>query len=418
MRLLALFLALARLAAALRPAGAESLDREAKHGRRLTMTQLQGVYLMDHMTVLRDKLDVLVQAEALDEEGQNATDLLRELVDARNNATAALLELQNATALLELQNATEHLSDEGESHLALVAPLMIVIYKSMDKSHEVEQERLNFAATEIQGCNDVTEERLSEHGDIWHLEWEARDYQDKLNNARDSIHELNFTNHSKWEELFYYLKFLPAVPECPEGYDRKTPADIGDFVNSDDYLDQLERQRQWYEEIEVNFELHYNECEGAHQALTNGNLDVDVARAKLGAEWCIWHVILVAGCEQHDVCYDRQVAHLMDMIEHAKVNMQTRKDAYIAGEHVVAHIAYLLAHTDAAEEEIDVDTSRYDLVWPPVPDKGPCDVLGFITQPHWEDDLDCPNEGFAAPATPYPHEEEEDEFATWRAAHQ
>merc|ERR1719510_2535686 len=158
------------------------------------------------------------------------------------------------------------------------------------------------------------------------------------------------------------------APDCVDFPNAPTKLSADNFFAGSDYVNWYTNQQSAYAPVAEAFETANQNLVDAVTAYTVGLAERDVA-------YCDWEVELESGCEVFDQCYQDKVDHYNNVLKPAlQQDMQVRIDAYKAGTTIIAQLRFLLGESTESEPPTDIDTSRFQLVFPDPADKGECNM--------------------------------------------
>merc|ERR1711920_851802 len=128
---------------------------------------------------------------------------------------------------------------------------------------------------------------------------------------------------------------------------------------------------------------------GADQQLEDAIVAYKVELGKRDVAYCNWKLELEGGCATFDMCYQDQADYYYKELKPAlEQDMQVRIDAYMAGERIIHQIRFLLGEGTENAPPSDIDTSRFQLIFPDVATKGECN-MSPLDDPDWVPEPSC-----------------------------
>merc|ERR1719464_486722 len=101
---------------------------------------------------------------------------------------------------------------------------------------------------------------------------------------------------------------------------------------------------------------------------------------------------LEEACHTLDQCNEEKVRHYNDELKPTlQRDMNVRMNAYKAGETIIAQIHFLLGESTQSAPPTDIDASRFQVNFPPVPAKGECS-LSPLHSVDWAPEPECSDE--------------------------
>jgi len=303
---------------------------------------------------------------------------------ARSDPVKALKDAAAAvdSIMLEAGNATEHMSDDDQALLTSVVDLIDkTIYGSMDSSHNADEAAIAGAIADAEQCNSGYAARIAEGGDLYGLQQGAIGFQNVLNGLQDTVDAKTEVNNTKWSELSSHMSMIAAPPACAELPERTKPA-LDVYFEKSDYVNWYTAQQASYAVVNSAFETNDADLTTALQAYA-------VGLAQRDTSYCDWKTELEAGCGLFNGCFQsKSDAYLVTLKPALEEDMQARIEAYKAGQTIIAQVNFLLGLSADSAPPSNIDTSRYELQFPPLPAQGSC-VLEVMDDAIWVPTVSC-----------------------------
>merc|ERR1719203_1913449 len=283
--------------------------------------------------------------------------------------------------LMQAGNATDHLSDDDAKLLRSVIELVETsIYGSMDSSHGADESALGMAISQIEQCNVDLSNRLEASGDLGALHMSVSEKQWELNGLRDKKDSANATREAEWEKFSTHMTMIREPESCPALPSRTMPA-LDVFFEKSEYS-------VWFAAAQAEYVAHRDAFVAADDALKAAIEAYNLQKARRDTQYCDWKRELEQSCENFETCFRERSRYYTDeLTPRVQSDMASRIEAFKAGETLVQQIKFLLADSTTRETP-EVDTSRFEVQFPALPDKGPCD-LSPLDSAEWVPTPDC-----------------------------
>jgi len=300
----------------------------------------------------------------------------RSILEKVSSAKEAGAALQAAAGIVneilaETGNATEHMSDDDAALLREVVDLVEnSIYGSMDSAHEADEASLAAGLHAVEHCNSEIARRQSPAGDLGKLQQDTRGDQVELNRLQGVVDDKTSENASAWDTFDNHMQMISNPPACPAITSRTMPVLDGYFEKSD-YVVWFTHQSEAYADARALYSA-------ADAALTDAINAFNIQKAIRDTQYCDWKAELEAACDDFDECFvENSDDFTKNLVPRVQGDMNARIENYRAGQTLIHQIRFLLAEvSDQATPAIA--TSRFELDFPTLPEKGQCDlgVLG------------------------------------------
>jgi len=307
---------------------------------------------------------------------------------ASSDASNSVQLLQAAAGIVqsilaESGNATEHMSDEDQVLLKAVIPLIAkTIYGSMNSSHHADETAISRAITDVGQCNLDYPARIAEGGDLFNLLTTAKKYQKTLDLLQDDVDVKTAANATTWKALQTHISWIGASPECGTVPSEPIKDRFDLFFEESQYV-------IWYLAKQAAYEPVREAFEDADAALTAALQAYAVGWTNRETAYCAMRDEFEAGCKLFNSCFDKtSKAYLNDLVPVLKEDMHARMAAYKAGETIIAQIEFLLGLSTESEPPTDIDTSLYELQFPPLPVQETCETE-VLDSDIWEPVPNC-----------------------------
>jgi len=306
-------------------------------------------------------------------------------IEALKDAAAAVESI-----MLEAGNATDHMSDEDQALLTNVVDLISkTIYGSLDSSHNVDVTSIADAINNAGLCNSNYVVRIAEGGDLYQLQQNTIVYQNDLNDHQTIVNAKNEVNNTRYSALLQHMSMISAPPTC-SALPEKTKLALDVYFESSDYAN-------WYNSQKASYTVVNSAFDTANADLTTALNLKGVKNAERETSYCDWKKELVAGCTKFQECFETEEDAYEKTLKPAlEGDMTDRIEAYKAGETTIHLIEYLLGLSADSAPPTDIDTSRYQLQFTPLPAQGTC-KLEVLDEGIWVPTIICPE-----PPTPAP----------------
>jgi len=329
----------------------------------------------------------VMQAFAMRPEAQAGSSIIARLAQTMHehpsDEMAVITEASSIVnnIMLEAGNATEHLSD-GDQKLLRDVMTMIrnTMYGSMKGAHSDDKVALKKAIEEILECNAEIAALQSSTGTLGELKQAAFDAQNELNRLNGIVEAKTEANNSAWTEFQTHMDTIGDPGACP-GLPARTMPTLNLFFERSKYsLWFATQQPRYFEERDL--------WKAAHAALLKAISAYQIQQAKLDIHYCDWERELQAECGRFDECFETRSAHYSNTLSpRVHSSMDRRIAAYKAGETLLVQIEFLLALRKSSDVG-SVDASAYHVDFPPLPEKGLCD-LKVLDSVHWNPPIVC-----------------------------
>jgi len=294
--------------------------------------------------------------------------------------------------MLEAGNATDHMSDANQALLTSVVELIRkTIYGSFDSSHNTDTTSIADAIANFELCNSNYAARIAEEGDLYQLQQHTITYQNNLNDQQDIVDAKNEVNNTKWDALSLHMSMIGAPTACAALPDRNKAA-LDVYFESSDYAN-------WYTNQQESYGVVNSAFDSANAALTTALHLYAVKNTERETSYCDWKRELDSGCVLFEHCLESQSNAYVKVLKPAlEGDMTDRIEAYKAGQTTIHLIEYLLGLSADSAPPTDIDTSRYQLQFPPLPAQGSC-KLEVLDEDFWDPTItSCPgNDGPGKP---------------------
>jgi len=301
--------------------------------------------------------------------------------------SAPIKALKDAAAvvesiMLEAGNATEHMSEANQATLTSVVELIsTTIYGSLDSSHNTDLTLIDDAIKSCVLCNSNYAARIAEAGDLYQLQQNTIVHQNQLNDKKAFVDAKTEVNNTKWNALSNHMGMIAAPPACAALPDRNKPA-LDMYFASSAYVNWYGGQKATYDTVNGAFDI-------ANAALTTAVNQYGVKFVERQTSYCDWKGSLQTGCEHFNQCFESEEKAYVDILKPAlEGDMTDRIEAFKAGQTTVHLIKYLLGLEEDSAPPTDIDTSRYQLTFPPSPEQGSC-KLDVLDTANWVPPVVC-----------------------------
>jgi len=315
---------------------------------------------------------------------------------AHSKGSKSLESLKTAASIvksimLQQGNATEHMSEDDKILLDSVIDMIgKSIYGSMDSSHQTDVAAVQAALDAVSQCNSDIAARLGGGGDLNKLYLGVVGYQNGLNDLQGDVDAKTEVNNTKMVELQRHINNIGNSPDCADFPDSPTKLKADNFFTGSEYVDWYTSRQGAYAPFAEAFETADANLEDALAAYAVGLAERNVA-------YCDWKLELEGGCETFDQCYKDKVHYYNNEMKPAlQQDMNVRIDAYKAGQTIIAQIQFLLGESTESVPPTDIDTSRFQVNFLPVPAKGECS-LSPLDSVDWVPLPECSDEAARAP---------------------
>jgi len=303
-----------------------------------------------------------------------------------SNPKESLMALKTATGimdsiLMQAGNATDHLSDDDAKLLRSVIELVETsIYGSMDSSHGADESALGMAISQIEQCNADLTHRLGADGDLGALHKSVSEKQAELNRLRGEMDSANATRESEWERFSTHMTMIREPESCPALPSRTMPA-LDVFFEKSEYS-------VWFAAAQAEYVAHRDAFVAADDALKAAVQAYNLQKARRDTQYCDWKRELEQSCENFETCFRERSRYYTDeLTPRVQSDMASRIEAFKSGETLVQQVKFLLGDSPTRETPA-VDTSRFVVNFPALPDKGECD-LSPLDSAEWVPTPDC-----------------------------
>jgi len=286
--------------------------------------------------------------------------------------------------LLQSGNATKHMSESEQELLQKVVDLMeSSIYASMDSSHKADESALGAAISDIEKCSSDIANRLAATGDLGRMHQSVRTKQSDLNDLQAVVDEKTAANTSAWEAFALHMSLIANPPEVPS-FPARTMGALDVYFEKSPFC-------LWFTQQQEAYVVKRDAFVAADKALKEAIAAYDVKKAMRDVQYCDWKTELEEGCGAFEDCYStKSDFYTKELKPRVTTDMQARIENFKAGETLVQQIKFLLAKSTSRETPT-VDSSRYEVDFPPVPDQGTCD-LSPLTSSEWVPTVQCEGE--------------------------
>merc|ERR1719203_2177749 len=283
--------------------------------------------------------------------------------------------------LMQAGNATDHLSDDDAKLLRSVIELVETsIYGSMDSSHGADESALGMAISQIEQCNVDLSNRLEASGDLGALHMSVSEKQWELNGLRDKKDSANATREAEWEKFSTHMTMIREPESCPALPSRTMPA-LDVFFEKSEYS-------VWFAAAQAEYVAHRDAFVAADDALKAAIEAYNLQKARRDTQYCDWKRELEQSCEDFETCFrERSKYYTDELTPRVQSDMASRIQAFKAGETLVQQIKFLLADSTTRETP-EVDTSRFELGFPEVPEQRSC-PLEMLEDDMWVPTVTC-----------------------------
>jgi len=285
--------------------------------------------------------------------------------------------------LLDVGNATEHISDDNKATLNTVIDLIEnSIYKSMNSSHDADKAALDSAVAAAGECNSIFAGRIAPGGDIGQMQASVGVLQDELNELQSEVDSNTTAEQAELTKLNNHMVALSEAPPC-------SALPVRNKGNLHSYFEHS-AFATWYVEEQAKWKAIEDAYDASAEALRLADEAYSVGLAERNLGYCMWKAELLSSCSSFGQCYEEKKSNYLDVVKPAvEANMNTRIEAFKAGETIVAQIRFLLAAS--ADSTIpDVDATRYGLDFPTLPSQGSCN-LEVLDDPSFVPSVVCPS---------------------------
>jgi len=288
--------------------------------------------------------------------------------------------------LLDVGNATEHINDDNKATLNTVIDLIEnSIYKSMNSSHDADVAALASAVAAAGACNSNFANRIAPGGDIGKLQTSVGGLQTELNDLQSEVDSKTTAERAEWTKLSNHMAALSEAPSCSALPTVRTKENLHSYFEQSTFA-------IWYADEQADWQAIEDAYDTSAEALNLATEAYAVGLGKRDTGFCMWRSELLSSCSLFGQCFDEKSSNYLDVVKPAvEANMQTRIEAFRAGETIVAQIKFLLAASDDSTIQ-DVDTTRYELDFPTLPSQGSCN-LEVLDDPSFVPSVVCESVG-------------------------
>jgi len=300
-----------------------------------------------------------------------------------SNPSVALQEAAKIVHGIMLQrNATDHISEDDQALLRSVVDLIDKsIFGSMDSSHQADVNALAAAVAAANQCNTDFAARLASDGDLGGLQTSVNSAQGDLDVLLDEFHTAILDRDTKRATLETHMDMIAVPPGCPGLPDRTKPS-LDVYFDQSDYAN-------WYTAQQASYDVVNTAFEDSETTLDDVVERYAVQLATRNVRYCDWKDALEKGCTNFNTCFDDEAnAFLNTLIPQIEDDVEKRKEAFKSGTVIIAQIEFLLGTNASSEPPTDIDVSRYDMEYPPLPSKDSC-PLELLDDPKFNPEVTC-----------------------------
>jgi len=306
-------------------------------------------------------------------------------ISSPSDSLAALNEasslLKGILAEQEPEGATDHISgDDAELLSSVITLVEKTIYSSMDDAHQADVNELDDAVQTASNCNADIAQRQSPDGDLGTLHQAVQDKQTELDRLQGVVDDKTEANNTKYAEFDSHNQMISPPPACP-GLPARTMPALDLFFEQSDYV-------IWYTAQQAAYTVVRDAFVAADQALEDAIQAYNIQKAVRDVQYCDWRSELLAACAAFDTCFsEASDFYTNTLVPSVTSRMNNRIEVKKAGDTLVHQINFLLG--EAAEQETpEIDTSRYEIAFPELPEKGLCD-LSPLDADEWVPPVSC-----------------------------
>jgi len=304
-------------------------------------------------------------------------------ITSPSDSLASLTEASSmVTAILSEQGpADDHISDDDRQLLSSVIDLVEkTIYSSMDASHQADVAALADAVQTASQCNVDIAARQAPDGDLGVLHQHVQDKQTELNRLQGIVDEKTEVNNTKWAEFDNHMQMIATPPACP-GLPARTMPALDVFFENSEYS-------VWFAAQQASYNVVRDAFVAADSALSAAIDAYNIQKAVRDVQYCDWKNELVAACAAFDLCFQQASDYFTNtLVPRVTTDMNGRIEIKKAGDTLIHQVKFLLGDVeDQATPEID--TSRYEILFPVLPAKGLCD-LSPLDADEWVPIVEC-----------------------------
>merc|ERR1719188_921636 len=288
--------------------------------------------------------------------------------------------------LLDVGNATEHINDDNKATLNTVIDLIEnSIYKSMNSSHDADEAALASAVAAAGACNSGFANRIAPGGDIGQLQASVGGLQTELNELQREVDSKTTAERAEWTKLSNHMAALSEAPSCSALPTVRTKENLHSYFEQSTFA-------IWYADEQADWQVIESAYDASAEALNLATEAYAVGLGKRDTGFCMWRSELLSSCSLFGQCFDEKSSNYLDVVKPAvEANMNTRIEAFKAGETIISQIKFLLAASDDSTIQ-DVDTTRYGLDFPTLPSQGSC-YLEVLDDPSFVPSVVCESVG-------------------------
>jgi len=309
-----------------------------------------------------------------------------DLLSTISNPKESMVALQTASGIVdgilaETGNATEHMSDDDAALLRSVIDLVETsIYGSMDSAHAADVQALADGVHAVEQCNADIALRQAPKGDLGKLHQSASDDQTELDRLQGVVDEETSNNASAWDTFNNHMQMISSPPACP-GLPGRTMPQLDVFFEKSEYS-------IWFAHHEAAYAAARAIYVSADDALAAAIEAYNIQKAIRDTQYCDWKAELEAACASFDACFaEKSDDFNKRLVPRVMGDVNSRIEVFKAGETLIHQIKFLLADV-TNQETPDIDSSRFELDIPTLPEKGVCD-LSVLTSPEWSPPVEC-----------------------------
>jgi len=303
-------------------------------------------------------------------------------ISSPKDSLAALKEVGSEISILMEQGPVDdHISDDDRQLLSSVTDLISkTIYSSMDDSHDADVAELDQAVKAAEGCNADIALRQSPNGDLGKLHAEVQGKQTELDRLQGIVDEKTEINNTKWDEFDSHMQMISEPPACP-GLPARTMPALDVFFEKSEYS-------IWFTAQQASYNVVRDAFTAADSALQTAIQNYDIQKAVRDVQYCDWKAELEAACAAFDTCFHEKSSFYTEtLVPRVTSDMNSRIEVKKAGDTVIHQINFLLGAA-ATQETPTIDTSRYEIDFPSLPEKGLCD-LSPLEADEWVPVVNC-----------------------------
>lgn len=286
------------------------------------------------------------------------------------------------TVLIQAGNATDHLQKEDKELLEQVIDMIRnTMYLSMDSSHDGDELALKNAIADIGLCSQALVDRRSPTGDIGTLRQSAIILQTELTRLQGIVGERRQNNVTVWGQFETHMMFMKDAPDCPVFPHQKDMGRFDVYFGDSNYS-------TWWTAVRRPYFDQRDAWKAADASLTRAIEAYLTHQVTLHVKYCDWKTELLAACARFEECIAIRSNYYSNiLVPRVQGDMNSRVEVHKAGETLVAQVNFLLGKSDSSKTP-EVDSSRFQLTFPPLPPRELCD-MSPLTSVDWDPPIVC-----------------------------